>query len=157
MLKPILGGLMTIRASGAGRKKNVVQLSKKRAVNVSPPYELLSAIAEEMWRKQAKVLTERGTFEPAHYPMLVLYCNAWHYIIMADKSVTDKAEAHPDSGGLTSEGGSGGEKTNPTFTARNVAFNQFIRAGSLLGLDPLSSMRFSGNTKGDEYNEFDKF
>lgn len=42
---------MTFRASGAGRKKNVVQLSKKRAVNVSPPHELLSNIAEEMWSK----------------------------------------------------------------------------------------------------------
>ncbi|UVC29315.1 P27 family phage terminase small subunit [Pantoea sp. SOD02] len=148
---------MTIRASGAGRKKNVVQLPKKRSVSIPPPQELLSDIAKEMWRKQAKVLTERGSFEPAHYPMLVLYCNAWHYMIMADQCVTAKAEAHPNSNGLTSEGGSGGEKTNPTFTARNVAFNQIIRAGSLLGLDPLSSMRFSASSKGDAYGEFDKF
>ncbi|WP_168197472.1 P27 family phage terminase small subunit [Pantoea sp. SO10] len=148
---------MTIRASGAGRKKNVIHLSKKRAVSVPPPQELLGNVAKDMWRKQAKVLTERGTFEPAHYPMLVLYCNAWHYMIMADQSVTAKAETHPVSGGLTSEGGSGGEKTNPTFTARNVAFNQFIRAGSLLGLDPLSSMRFSASFKDEGYGEFDKF
>lgn len=95
------------------------------------------------------MLTERGSFEPAHYPKLVLYCNAWHYKIMADQSVTAKAEAHQVSGGLTSEGGSGGEKTNQTFTARNVAFNHFIRAGSFLGLDPLSSARFSMNAKED--------
>ncbi|MDQ0549890.1 phage terminase small subunit [Pantoea agglomerans] len=61
------------------------------------------------------------------------------------------------SRGLAGEGDSGGEKTNPVFAARNIAFSQLVRAGSMLGLDPLSSLRGGSSSKRDEHNEFDRF
>lgn len=145
---------MSTRASGAGRKKNVVQISNKQIEPIQTPSELLSSVAEDMWNKQAKILTERGRLDPAHHPILILYCNAWHYIMQADESLTKKASSIGSSNVLASEGGSGGEKTNPVFTARNIAFNQFFRAGSLLGLDPLSSLRSPLKTKEATYNPF---
>lgn len=144
---------MSTRASGAGRKKSVVQIVSKQSTPVQAPLGLLSPVAEEMWIRQSKALSEHGSFEPEHYPMLLLYCNAWHYIVLADNSLSNKAIA--SSFVLSCEGGSGGEKTNPVFTARNLAFNQFIRAGSLLGLDPLSSLRVPMSNAKDSYNPFD--
>lgn len=145
---------MPTRASGAGRKKNVVQIGHKQNEPIQIPSGLLSPVAEDMWNKQAKILSKRGRFEPEHYPILILYCNAWHYIVQADESLIKKASCMISSNGLASEGGSGGEKTNPVFTARNIAFNQFVRAGSLLGLDPLSSLRTPLKEKEDTYNPF---
>ncbi len=95
--------------------------------------------------------------ETEHHLLLVLYCNAWHYIFEADAVTTDKAKFMAASRGFACEGGSGGEKTNPVFTVRNHAFNQFVRAGSMLGLDPLSSLRKGSESSGDDYNEFDRF
>lgn len=89
--------------------------------------------------------------------MLILYCNAWHYIIEADASIAENAIDMKSSRGLACEGGSGGAKTNPVFTARNIAFNQLVHAGSMLGLDPLSSLHAGLSGKSDEYNEFDEF
>ena len=148
---------MTIRASGAGRKKNVVRMTTKRSVQLQPPPGLLSSVAEDVWKKHAKILSERGVLDHEHHLMLILYCNAWHYIVEADASITENAIGMKASRGLASEGGSGGAKTNPVFTARNIAFNQLVRAGSMLGLDPLSSLRGGSSCKSDEYNEFDRF
>lgn len=145
---------MSTRASGAGRKKNVVQISNKQIKPIQTPSELLSSVAEDMWNKQAKILSESGRVDPVHHPILILYCNAWHYIVQADESLTKKASSIGSSYVLASEGGSGGEKGHPVFTARNIAFNQFVRAGSLLELDPLSSLRSPLKTKEATYNPF---
>lgn len=143
---------MSIRASGAGRKKNVVQIASKQIAPIEARLGLLSPVAEDMWNRQSKALSDRGWFEPEFYPILLLYCNAWHYIVLADNALSSKAASC--SYGLSCEGGSGGEKTNPVFVARNTAFNQFVRAGSLLGLDPLSALRSPLPAKKDGYNPF---
>lgn len=148
---------MSIRASGAERKKNVVPIANKRANQIKPLAGLLSPVAEEVWNKNARILSERGTFELEHYLLLILYCNAQHYIVEADSSSAEKAKTMMASRGLAGEGDSGGEKTNPVFAARNIAFSQLVRAGSMLGLDPLSSLRGGSSSKRDEHNEFDRF
>lgn len=85
-----------------------------------------------------------------HHLLLILYCNGWHYIVEANSSIADKAKTMTASRGLAGEDGSGGEKTNPVFAARNIAFSQLVRADSMLGLDPLSSLRSGLGSKGDE-------
>ncbi|MCH9407286.1 hypothetical protein [Pantoea agglomerans] len=67
---------MSIRASGAERKKNVVPIANKRANQIKPLAGLLSPVAEEVWNKNARILSERGTFELEHHLLLILYCNA---------------------------------------------------------------------------------
>lgn len=81
----------------------------------------------------------------------------YNYIVEADASIVENAKVTKSSRGLASEGGSGGAKSNPIFNARNIAFNQLVRAGSILGLDPLSSLRSGSVSKSDDYNEFDEF
>lgn len=123
MLHLSIGGFMSTRASGAGRKKNVVQISNKQIEPIQAPSVLLSSVAEDMWNKQAKALSEHGRLDPAHHPIPILYCNTWHYIVQADESLAKKASSIGSGNVLASEGGSGGEKTNPVFTAKNIAFN----------------------------------
>lgn len=154
---------MMKRASGGGRKKATVTVLKKSPVQMPPPDELLSEEARELWAQQYRYLQENHLLGAEHIGLLILHCNAWHYVLMADKAILQLASDDPKSRGLTCKSADESEKLNPVINVRNIHINQFIRTSSLLGLDPLSSTRIQAN-KGTsqhnpflELNEFDKF
>lgn len=115
-----------------------------------PPDGLMGEAAVKMWKTQSRILIDRGVFEVEDAPLLMAYCNAFHLMLEAEKLLAE---------GLTTESEMGGLKKHPAINIRNDSVSQLARLGSLLGLDPLSRIRMTGN-KGepeDEGNEFDGF
>ncbi|ELY6363677.1 phage terminase small subunit P27 family [Cronobacter sakazakii] len=143
--------MANVRASGGGRKGNLPSNLKSSITRIAPPPELLSDVAVKVWKSQSKTLIERGLFEPEDAPILLAYCNAFHFMIEADKMISEE--------GFVDVGGTGGLKKHPAVNVRNDAVSQIARLGSLLGLDPLSRVRMMGAGKDgdDEENEFDEF
>lgn len=148
-----------LRASGGGRKQNLPSKKKSSLTRISPPEELLSDIAIRMWKTQSKILIERGNFELEDAPLLLAYCNSFHYMVIADKVVSNLAKKDLENMGIADLGGTGGLKKHPAINVRNDSISQLARLGSLLGLDPLSRQRMTGGGGGDEDegNEFDEF
>ncbi|WP_258140584.1 P27 family phage terminase small subunit, partial [Cronobacter sakazakii] len=97
--------MANVRASGGGRKGNLPSNLKSSITRIAPPPELLSDVAVKVWKSQSKTLIERGLFEPEDAPILLAYCNAFHFMIEADKMISEE--------GFVDVGGTGGFKKNP--------------------------------------------
>lgn len=140
-----------IRSSGGGRKHNLPAGQKSKLTRIAPPPELMGDAAVRMWKTQSKILIERGVFELEDAPLLLAYCNAFHLMLKAEKTISED--------GLTVSSEMGGEKKHPAVNVRNDAVSQLARLGSLLGLDPFSRIRMTSgkNDPDDEGNEFDEF
>ncbi|MCL2892484.1 P27 family phage terminase small subunit [Brenneria tiliae] len=147
-----------MRAAGGGRKRKTTTKNKSGLTRISPPPDLMSDTAIRIWKTQSKILIERGTFELEDAPLLLAYCNSFHLMIVAEKVIAAAAERDLENRGLADVGGTGGLKKHPAVAVRNDCVSQLARLGSLLGLDPLSRIRMTGGTDGDEEeNEFDEF
>lgn len=149
-----------LRASGAGRRKNLPTKNAKSSITrIAPPEELMGDAAIKLWKTQSKILIERGTFELEDAPLLVAYCNAFELMLIAEKVILSEAKKDLESGGITEMSGAGGLKKHPAIGVRNDSVSQIARLGSLLGLDPLSRMRMTGpaDKDNDDGNEFDGF
>ncbi|MGO2304360.1 MAG: phage terminase small subunit P27 family [Providencia sp.] len=147
-----------IRASGAGRRKNLPTKNGKSSITrIAPPDELMGDSAIKLWKTQSKILIDRGTFELEDAPLLVAYCNAFELMLTAERVILKHAKMDLESGGITEMSGSGGLKKHPAVAVRNDSVSQIARLGSLLGLDPLSRMRATGPKDDDDGNEFDEF
>ncbi|MDK1180174.1 P27 family phage terminase small subunit [Cronobacter sakazakii] len=97
--------MANVRASGGGRKGNLPSNLKSSITRIAPPPELLSDVAVKVWKSQSKTLIERGLFEPEDAPILLAYCNAFHFMIEADKMISEE--------GFVDVGGTGGFKKKP--------------------------------------------
>jgi P27 family predicted phage terminase small subunit len=143
------------RAAGGGRRKNQVAgppaNTRKRNTLIAPPKELVSDAALEMWFTQSHELSKRGSLTVGAAPLLLIYCNAFHWMLEADRRLIED--------GLTVAAGESSIKAHPSFATRNQVVTQMARIGSLLGLDPLSTLRSNGPPKPGEQeaNEFDRF
>lgn len=142
------------RAAGGGRRKKSVAAppanTRKRSSVIAPPKELIGDQALEMWFAQSQELTKRGALTVGAAPLLLIYCNSFHLMLDADQRIVED--------GLTVPSGETGIKAHPTFATRNQLVTQIARIGSLLGLDPLSTLRSSPAKPGEqEANEFDRF
>ena len=139
----------TVRSSGGGRKPNLAK-TESSLKRLLPPGELMGPAAISIWKTQSKILIERGNFELEDAPLLMAYCNSFHLMLEAEKTILAE--------GFTDIGGTGGLKKHPAVAVRNDCVAQLARIGSLLGLDPLSRNR-AGKVGGENSNvgEFDEF
>ncbi len=143
--------MSAVRSPGAGGKPNNLAVGDDSIKLVRPPAELINQHAIDCWKINSKILIKRGTYAQEDASLLLQYCNALAMTIICDAEILAL--------GATVEAGSGGLKLNPSVTAKNLYFGQLTRAGSLLGLNPMSRTRFTnGNSDpNDEGNEFDEF
>ncbi|NQY63988.1 MAG: phage terminase small subunit P27 family [Alteromonadaceae bacterium] len=139
-----------VRSPGAGKKPSVSAVGDEAIKSVRAPVELIDHNAVECWKTNSKLLIKRGVFASEDVILLLSYCNAHAMMLKCDVAL---------AGCYTTEAGSGGLKKHPLVNVRNDAFAQITRAGSLLGLNPMSRVRFmnGGSGSADEGNEFDDF
>jgi P27 family predicted phage terminase small subunit len=140
----------TVRAPGAGKKQTNLAVGDESIKRAVPPAELMDEKAKECWKENSKILIDRNTFSREDAILLLSYCNAFAMMLKCDVEL---------AGSFTTESGMGGLKKHPLVNVRNDAFNQLVRAGSLLGLNPLSRARFLQGESGggDDSGEFDDF
>lgn len=136
------------RAAGGGRRGNLPANTRSSISRIAPPPELVSEAARSMWRAQSKRLIERGIFEIEDGPLLLAYCNAFHWMLIADEQLLKETITTSTESGI---------KKHPAMNVRNDAVSQLARLGSLLGLDPLSRTRVSGPKKNNDVGEANEF
>ncbi|WP_219906100.1 phage terminase small subunit P27 family [Photobacterium leiognathi] len=148
--------MANVRAAGGGRKKGkskeLVAVADERITHINPPDELRDDNAVEMWKTSAEILIQRQVLTLADAAMLLVYCNSFSLYLEAEQTVL--------LDGLTVSSAQGGAKKHPAVNVRQDAISAMMRAGSLLGLDPLSRSRVNGgggSGSGDDANEFDRF
>ncbi|NQY65519.1 MAG: phage terminase small subunit P27 family [Alteromonadaceae bacterium] len=139
-----------VRSPGAGKKVSNLAVGDESIRYVRPPDELIDQHAIDCWKTNAKLLIRRGCFAAEDVILLLSYCNAHAMMLKCDVEL---------AGNFITEAGSGGIKKHPLVNVRNDAFTQITRAGSLLGLNPMSRVRFmnGGSDSDDDGNEFDGF
>lgn len=149
--------MANVRAAGGGRKKGkskqLAVVTAEQLTCIEPPPQLRDENAIDIWNTTSEILIQRKVLSLADAAMLLVYCNSFSLYLEAEQEVLD--------GGLTVMSAQGGAKKNPAVNVRQDAISALMRAGSLLGLDPLSRSRVSGgggNSGGDGgKNEFDGF
>lgn len=142
------------RAGGGGRRKKTVLAREEPLARVPPPPELLGDDARDMWIKQFAYLQDSNLIGPENFPLLVQYCNSWQHIVWCYRTLMAHAKNEPESYGITCKSADGTLKLNPAIRARSTHVNMLIRAGSLLGLDPVSRSRTVVSKVAKEDNPF---
>ena len=139
-----------VRSAGGGRKSNNLAVGDTSIKRATPPEDLLDENAQNCWKMNAKLLIERGSYAQEDALLLLAYCNAFSMMLRCDKEL---------AGGFTVDSAMGGLKKHPLVNVRNDAVSQMTRLGSLLGLNPMSRVRFlqGGGDDNEPGNEFDDF
>ncbi len=142
--------MVAVRAPGGGKKSSNIAVGDDAIKQVRAPAELLNQDAIDCWKINSRILIKRGSFAQEDIILLLSYCNAHSMMLMCDREL---------AGNFITDSGSGSIKKHPLVNVRNDAFNQISRAGSLLGLNPMSRVRFmnGGSNSDDDGNEFDEF
>ncbi|MEA0983626.1 phage terminase small subunit P27 family, partial [Salmonella enterica subsp. enterica serovar Enteritidis] len=78
-----------VRSSGGGRKRNLPSGQKSKLPRSAPPEELMSDIANRIWKTQSNILIEPGVFDLEDAPLHLAYCNAFHLMIAAEKVIAE--------------------------------------------------------------------
>lgn len=90
-------------------------------------------LACQFWETSSEILILRKVLKPAHVPLLMMYCTAASTYFSTPAQIVAK--------GLAEEDLKTGALRPSIATVKHQAYQQMIKAGSLLGLDPLSELR----------------
>jgi P27 family predicted phage terminase small subunit len=141
--------LTALRAAGGGRKNQGVEVGSLDKVP-TVHRQLINDVAREVWRATAKELVDRKILAPDDQLLLLQYCNAFARLQIIEEQLGEAFSLSTASGGA---------KLNPLVLAHDKFTSQFVRIGSLLGLNPMARARFIGGGKGgdDDEDDFSEF
>lgn len=145
------------RAAGGGRRKGgdlPVAVPSNQLLTRAPkvPDEFAeSPTATSIWKQTVKILIDRQHLTADHLPLVFTYCDSFDLYLRARKAIADEGFVANTEFGI---------KKHPAVAVRQDALSSLLRAGSLLGLDPMSYRRLmvgGGAGSGDGGNEFEEF
>lgn len=112
----------------------------------APPQELINDTARAMWTETAKILIHRQQLKPAHFGLLINYCNSYAVTVMGkDELLAANLVTATDDGG-----------TRPSMNSvYNTYFSAMTKAMQLLRIDPktelMNSLAKAVQEGGSEY------
>lgn len=157
-----MGGIASV--PGRGRKAKPTEIKRadgnpgKRPLNknapdftevvdIAPPlyFEGLE-YAPMIWQSIVPELLENKVLRITDMHNVEAFCIAYDNYRRAQQQVNEE--------GVTVQGAMGGPIKNPALTALNEAVRQMVTLGSVLGLDPSSRQRLTGNPDKKKTNSF---
>lgn len=155
-----MGGKATI--AGRGRKPKPVAIKKaagnpgRRKLNEDQPQfpaitniaapEWIEGHAREMWERVAPDLCRQGVLSMGDLHNLEAFCDAYGRWREARQILKEE--------GMTVASMDGSPKKSPYVTIVNECLRNMATFGAMLGLDPGSRQRLTGNTKQRQTNHF---
>ncbi len=101
---------------------------------IAPPKMIADdELACEFWKTTTQILINRKQLKTSHVMVVMLYCQSSSNYF----STTDQLAAK----GLITYDSETGDIKPAISTVKHQAYQQMVKAGSLLGLDPLSELR----------------
>ena len=128
----------SIHAVGQGRPRSNTKRQFTDEIitgKVTVPREVkcLGKFAVKLWKQTTSILIERGNFKAAHCMTVMLYCRATtiYFATVEEMAALGELTVDPESG----------QPCESVSGVRHKAYQQMVKAQSLLGLDPLSELR----------------
>lgn len=133
-------------AGNPGRRKlNEDQPQFPAITNIAAP-EWIEGTAREMWDRVAPDLCRQGVLSMVDLHNLEAFCEAYSLWRLATDEIKKR--------GPVTTSFDGSEKKSPYATIVNECLRNMATFGALLGLDPGSRQRLTGNTKQKPKNQF---
>lgn len=136
--------------AGAGRKPNVKVTGDTDFENVYnidvPDYMESMGYAVQMWKSVVPELLKRKILKITDLHNIEMFCFAYQNLRTAQREVAIM--------GVTLTTDQGSVIKNPALTAVNEAAKQMAQFGSMLGLDPVSRARLTGDKGKPKNNPF---
>lgn len=128
----------SIHAVGQGRPRSNTRRQFTDEIitgKVTVPREIksLGKFAVKLWKQTTSILISRGNFKLAHSMTVMLYCRAATVYFATPEEMAEIGELAVDP--------ESGQPCESVSGVRHKAYQQMVKAQSLLGLDPLSELR----------------